>query len=172
MSGKGEADYYKSGEWNFVCDLCGRKNKSGMAMFTWNGLYVCRHHKEVRNPQDFLRGVKDDQSVPWSRPYHPPRCDTTEFPYVEFCTLQGENSIPGFAIPGCTVPAFVNTAFYPSIQQYRGWAIQDTYGCPILDTNGQMIYPPGTPSAANPPRPGGPVYELDINFILDVSTLG
>jgi hypothetical protein len=171
MSGKGEADYYKSGEWNFVCDLCGRKNKSGMAMFTWQGLYVCRHHKEVRNPQDFLRGVKDDQSVPWSRPYHPPRCDTTEFPYVEFCTLQGENAIPGFAIPGCSVPAFVNTAFYPSIIQYRGWAIQDTYGCDILDTNGQMIFPPGTPSATNPPGPNGPQYRLDINFILDSSTL-
>ena len=38
------------------------------------------------------------------------------------------------------VPSYVNTAFYPTIVQYRGWAIQDTYGCPILDTNGQMIF--------------------------------
>lgn len=172
MPGPGEADYYKSGAYNFTCDLCGRKNKSSMAMLTWNGLYVCRHHKEIRNEQDFLRGVKDDQSVPWSRPYHPPRCDNTEFPYVEYCVLQGKNAIPGFAIPGCCIPSYINTAFYSSIIMYRGWAIQDTYGCPILDTNGYPIYPPGTPSSVNPPRPGGPVYELDINFILNESTLG
>ena len=168
----GKADYYASGQWNFTCDLCGAKDKSSDAMLTWNGLYVCKHHKEVRNPQDFLRGIKDDQSVPWSRPYKPPLCDTTSFPYVEVCTLQGTNAIPGFAVPGCCVPSYVNTAFYASIIQYRGWEIQDTYGCPILDTNGQPIYPPGTPSSTNPPRPGGPVYQLDIDFILDSSTLG
>lgn len=167
----GRADFYKQGAWNFTCDLCGAKNKSTDAMLTWNGLYVCRHHREVRNPQDFLRGVKDNQSVPWTRPYEPPLCDTTSFPYAETCTLQGSNAIPGFAIPGCMIPAYVNTAFYPSIQQWRGWAIQDTYGCPILDTNGQMIYPPNTPSAANPPPPGGYQYYLDIDFVLDFSTL-
>jgi len=62
------ADYYAKGEWNFYCDICGAKNKSSRAQKTWDNHYVCVHHKEVRNPQDFLRGVKDDQSVPWSRP--------------------------------------------------------------------------------------------------------
>lgn len=168
----GKADYFESGQWNFTCDLCGAKNKSNRAMFTWNGLFVCKHHKEVRNPQDFLRGVKDNQSVPWSRPWEPPLCDTTSFPYTAYCTLQSRNAIPGFALPGCVVPSFKNLAFYPSIVRYRGWAIQDTYGCPILDTYGHMIYPPGTPSAEHPPRPGGPVGHLDTDFILDVSELG
>ena len=168
----GDADFYKSGSWNFVCDLCGRKQKSDRAMFTWQGLYVCRHHRELRNPQDFLRGVKDNQSVPWSRPYRPPLCDTTEFPYTQTCTLQGKNAIPGFAIPGCAVPAYVNTAFYPSLVQWRGWAIQDTNGCAILDTNGQMIFPPGTPSVDNPPGPLGRLGHLDIDFYLDVTDLG
>ena len=167
----GQADFYKSGEFNFTCDLCGRKEKSGRAMFTWQGLYVCKHHREARNPQDFLRGVKDNQTTPWSRPWQPPLCDTTSFPFTSYCTLQSRNAIPGFALPGCATPSYVNTAFYPSIVQYRGWAIQDTFGCPILDTNGQMIFPPGTPSATNPPRPGGPVFKLDVNFILDTSTL-
>jgi hypothetical protein len=36
-------------------------------MKTWDNHWVCRHHKEVRNPQDFIKGVKDNQSVPWSR---------------------------------------------------------------------------------------------------------
>lgn len=63
----GQYDYYASGEWNFYCDLCGKKNKSGNAMKTWDNHYVCKHHKEVRNPQDFVRGVADDQTVPWVR---------------------------------------------------------------------------------------------------------
>lgn len=63
----GQNNYYASGQWNFICDLCGRPGKSGNAVKTWNNLWVCAHHKEARNPQDFLRGVKDNQSVPWSR---------------------------------------------------------------------------------------------------------
>ena len=165
----GRADFFKNGEYNFYCDLCGAKNKSGDSMHTWQGLYVCKHHRELRNPQDFLRGVKDDQTVPWSRPYRPPLCDTTSFPYEDFCTLQGTNAIPGFALPGCAKPSYVNMAFLPSLEMYRGWAIMDTYGCPILDTNGQIIYPPGTPTPTNPPYTGG--ARLDIDFILDVSPL-
>lgn len=64
----GLADYFAPGEWNFYCDLCGRKRKSGDAMKTWDGFYVCKEHKEARNPQDFVRGVEEDLSIPWSRP--------------------------------------------------------------------------------------------------------
>lgn len=135
----GKADYYAEGQWNFFCDLCGAKNKSSDAMKTWNGLYVCRHHKELRNPQDFLRGVKDDPSVPWSRPEVEPEN------FVMTCSLQGTNAIPGYAIPGCAIPAYVNMAFLPSLEMYVGWAIQDTQGNPIEDTSGSILYPPGTP---------------------------
>lgn len=167
----GRADFFANGEFNFVCDFCGAKNKSSNAMKTWDNFYVCKHHKEVRNPQDFLRGVKDNQTTPWSRPFQPPLCDTSDFPYVRFCTLQMSNAIPSYAVPGCVTPSYINFAFVPSLEQYRGWAIQDTFGCPILDTNGTIIYPPNTPSATNPLPPTGPQYELDINFILDFSTL-
>ena len=63
----GRADRYASGEWNFFCDLCGKKEKSSRGTKTWDGHWVCLSHKEARNPQDFIKGVKDDQSVPWSR---------------------------------------------------------------------------------------------------------
>lgn len=90
-----DADFYASGQFNFFCDLCGRKQKSARAMFTWNGLYVCKHHKEIRNPQDFLRGVKDDQTTPWSRPE---AADT----FLPFCDPQFNSAIPGYAVPGCS----------------------------------------------------------------------
>lgn len=110
----GKADYYADGQWNFFCDLCGAKAKSGTAMKTWNNLYVCRHHKEIRNPQDFLRGVADNQSVPWSRPEKIPET------FILYCTLQGEQSIPSFAVPGCSIPSYINLAFLPSIQPPAG----------------------------------------------------
>lgn len=67
----GSANYFASGQWNFYCDLCGAKRKSSDGVQTWNKLWVCRHHKEVRNPQDFVRGVAEDFKLPWSRPTPP-----------------------------------------------------------------------------------------------------
>lgn len=64
----GRSDYFADGQWNFFCDFCGAKEKSSNGIKTWNGYYVCRSHREVRNPQDFVRGIKDNQSVPWTRP--------------------------------------------------------------------------------------------------------
>ena len=63
----GASDYFADGQWNFFCDLCGAKRKSGQGVRTWDNFYVCRHHKERRNPQDFVRGIKDDQTTPWNR---------------------------------------------------------------------------------------------------------
>jgi hypothetical protein len=62
------ADFFARGEWNFYCDLCGSKQKSSYGRKTWDGFWVCAHHNEVRNPQDFVKGVKDNQTVPWTSP--------------------------------------------------------------------------------------------------------
>jgi len=107
--GQGKADYYADGQWNFYCDLCGAKTKSNDSMLTWNNLRVCRHHKEIRNPQDFLRGVKDDQASPWTRPEVSP-----ENFVPQTCTLKTSNAIPHYGIPGCVVPSLVNLSWVPS----------------------------------------------------------
>jgi hypothetical protein len=59
---------YKSGQWNFICDSCGQKLKSGVARLRWDGFRVCSSCWEYRHPQDFLRTKPDNQAVPWSRP--------------------------------------------------------------------------------------------------------
>ncbi len=97
--------YFLNGQWNFTCDLCGKIEKSSRSMKTWDSRYVCSRHKEVRNPQDFVRGVKDDQSIPWSRPIPP-----DQFVPV-YCTLQGNNAVPDYAVPECAIPDYVNLAF-------------------------------------------------------------
>lgn len=56
------------GDWNAQCDRCGFKFKASDLKKTWDGLYVCKDDWEPRHPMDFLKGRKDDPSVPWSRP--------------------------------------------------------------------------------------------------------
>lgn len=79
----GKSDYYAKGQWNFYCDLCGAKVKSSDALKTWNNLYVCRHHKEVRNPQDFVRGVKDSVAPPWTRSQPPDTFVTSDYQLLQ-----------------------------------------------------------------------------------------
>lgn len=64
----GKADYYASGQWNFICDQCGKKFKSSQMRKQWDGLEVCKKCFDYRHPQDFVKGVKDTQSVPVTRP--------------------------------------------------------------------------------------------------------
>lgn len=69
---KGKADYLELGSWNTVCYQCGRKFKAGMLKRHWQGYYVCPTHWEARQPQDFVRGVQDVQTPPWTQPMPPP----------------------------------------------------------------------------------------------------
>lgn len=59
------------GDWNAVCDLSGFECKASETVRRWDGLRVLRRFSEERQPQDFVRGVKDNQSVPWARPEAP-----------------------------------------------------------------------------------------------------
>ncbi len=61
-------DRPRSGDWNVICDLTGRKLKASQVVERWDGMIVDKRSVEDRHPQDFLRGVKDDQRVPFSRP--------------------------------------------------------------------------------------------------------
>ncbi len=56
------------GQYDVFCDRTGFRVKAFEALKEWNGLFVRRESFEERQPLDFLRGVRDDQSVPISRP--------------------------------------------------------------------------------------------------------
>ena len=57
------------GQWNVLCDLCGRKFKSTEVQKDWRGLIVCKEDYELRHPADFLRVQREKITVPFSRPY-------------------------------------------------------------------------------------------------------
>lgn len=95
----GKADFYADGQWNFYCDLCGAKNTSNNGVKTWDNFYVCRHHKEQRNPQDFVRGIKDVQTVPWTRPNTTPT-------FVPVCWLWDRSSYADLGTADCMLADF------------------------------------------------------------------
>jgi hypothetical protein len=64
----GRADYYNDGNWNAICDECGKKFKFSQLKKRWDGLFVCEREWEPRHPQDFVKGIRDNMSVPISRP--------------------------------------------------------------------------------------------------------
>lgn len=64
----GPADFYKSGDWNATCYICGRKFKASEMKQNWEGFYTCAKDWTPRQPQDFARGVPDTQNPPWTQP--------------------------------------------------------------------------------------------------------
>lgn len=50
-----------------MCDVCGRKFKASILKQRWDGLMCCEQDWEIRQPQDFVRGVPDPQLVPFVR---------------------------------------------------------------------------------------------------------
>lgn len=64
----GKKDYFSHGNWNAICDICGQKYKGTELKMQWNNLFTCPTCFEPRNPQDFVKGVRDDMRVPIARP--------------------------------------------------------------------------------------------------------
>jgi hypothetical protein len=69
----GHANYYKHGDYNVICDICGFKYKASDCRMQWDNLLACRECYEERNPQDFVKGIRDYQKVSIPRPDVEPR---------------------------------------------------------------------------------------------------
>ena len=63
-----QTSYFALGEWDSVCDQCGRGFKFSDLSKRWDNAWVCDACWEPRQPQDFVRAVRDDPSVPVARP--------------------------------------------------------------------------------------------------------
>lgn len=73
-------NYYKAGEWNVTCDVCGKKIKAGDAKHRWDGFVVCPDDFEIRHEQDFVKPRLDKITVPFQRPI--PTLIFTTVPYI------------------------------------------------------------------------------------------
>lgn len=92
-------NYYVSGEWNVVCDVCSKKIKSSQAKQRWDGFIVCPEDYEQRHPQDFVKARTDKVSVPFTRPI--PTYIFTDVPYI--CTIDGMTAWVNWAVVDCSI---------------------------------------------------------------------
>lgn len=60
--------HYVGGSFYRICDRTGFKVRADRTAKEWNGLIVRNKSWESRQPQDFVKGVRDYQSVPDPRP--------------------------------------------------------------------------------------------------------
>lgn len=63
--------HYKLGSFYRTDDRSGFPQRAENTKQEWTGLIVDKSLWEIRQPQDFVKGVKDDQSVPKPRPLPP-----------------------------------------------------------------------------------------------------
>lgn len=67
-------DSFQAGKWYMLCDRCQFKRLAPDEIAeTWDHFFVCAPSTgktcwESRHPQDFVRGRKDDITVPYTRP--------------------------------------------------------------------------------------------------------
>ena len=95
-------NWLSSGNWNALCDSCGRKFKASSLRQRWDGLMVCKEDYEVRHPQDFLRVQEEKISVPWARPY--PEEDT----FLFYCTLENGQGLSDIGVADCMRADYVS----------------------------------------------------------------
>lgn len=89
---------FAEGDWKAQCFRCGGSYLASMLRKEWQGYYVCQRCWEPRHPQDFVKGVPDDPSVPWTQP------DNWAYVGPNYCTPDGKTAIPGLATPNCSIP--------------------------------------------------------------------
>ena len=104
----GPADYLALGDWNAVCYVCGRKYKAGTMVRHWQGYWVCPKDWEARQPQDFVRGIKDTQIPPWTQPSPAPI-------FVALCDPNAQSAICDYTICDCAICDYVSPSFDPQV---------------------------------------------------------
>lgn len=105
---RGKADFLDLGDWNAQCFECGMKFKASTLKKHWQGYYVCPQHWETRQPQDFVRGVKDVQTPPWVQPQP---ANT----FANVCFPNGISCYCGTAVSGCCIAGYVSPFYDPAV---------------------------------------------------------
>lgn len=99
--------YYKKREWNVICDVCGRRYKSGIMRKRWDGFVVCPQDYETDHPQKYIQSQSDP--IPVNAELI--RAEPTDT-FITVCTAYTSQAIPGIGIPGCIIPSRNNNLPY------------------------------------------------------------
>lgn len=94
-------NHFLSGQWNLICDVCGKKYKASDAKKRWDGFIVCPSDYETRQPQDFVKAKPDKISVPFTRPEPTDQFTTVNYTVPLTCTFFGSSGEAGTCVAGC-----------------------------------------------------------------------
>ena len=89
-------NWLKLGDYNCICDSCGKKFKASSMRRRWDGLLVCEQDWEEKHPQLSLRVYADKQTVAIPRP-------EAEDQFINSCNLINSQGVSGFAVAGCAI---------------------------------------------------------------------
>jgi hypothetical protein len=96
----GNRGYFKLGDYNAICRVCGFKRKASELKLRWDGVYVCRQDWEIRQPQDFVRGCPEEVAPEWTQPEPPDQF----LPLPKLGTGAGPVRLGGTPNPGSGAP--------------------------------------------------------------------
>ncbi len=90
-------NWLRLGDYNAICDSCGRKFKASTMRKRWDGLLVCKEDFEIKHPQLSLKVHGDKQTVPIPRP------EAVDQFITPFCNIVNSQGIAGIAAAGCAI---------------------------------------------------------------------
>ena len=102
MSGRGAGRINELailGEWNVICDMCGRRFKASEVRKNWKGLMVCPEDWEPRHVLDFFRLPGEKIDVPFARTDNKPE----KFAVTIRCTATTRLGIVDLGVTDCMV---------------------------------------------------------------------
>lgn len=108
-------NFFKSGDWNITCDVCGKKIKASESKHRWDGFIVCSDDFETRHSLDFIRTRSDKILVPFTRPrgedifVSTPWADNSpdyewDMWAAEYCSIDEQTAVAGVGVAGCMRP--------------------------------------------------------------------
>lgn len=89
----------KHGEYKVVCQVCQAEYYASELVKRYDGLMVCKHDNDLRNPADLYGYIARPQNVP----YTSPRNNDVTTSTLSSCTIEGRSAYAGRAIAGCMV---------------------------------------------------------------------
>ena len=93
---------FKLGDYNVICDKCGRKRYASQCRLNSDNLFVCSDTCwEPEHPQESVRGIPDYQGVPIARPDVKPAMGST--------TLSAAATINALTVTLTSVTGIVDT---------------------------------------------------------------
>lgn len=114
----GTKKHFRMGSFYRICDRTGFATRAEDTQMEWNNLIVDRRVFESRQPQDFVRGVSDNQTVPYARPRSPN-------------VFVGSSTLAQFQVYGGTYPSTLATAF-----EIQNGSIMVTHAAAVVTASG------------------------------------